>query len=199
MPLVIPNGYANFQLTIRNLDGGISGRSSVALGIHTTGTFGQTEVNRLSNLIRDDLKTLWDNRWEVGPTHVNFTVAGLPLVFDDTTAEAGTHAADTYAPPQVATVVTKFTSIAGRKFRGRMYLPGVPQGSVGDDGGINPAYVTIVNTAMSTLMADLVADAACDEISLFHDSTTPGATAPTAINSMFARSRAGTMRPRQRR
>lgn len=199
MPLVIPEGFGNIVLKIQNTGGGQSSVNSIALGVSTTGTFGQTEFNSLSNIMRDGLKTLWDNGWFVGPTHGNFTFGGLPIVFDDTTTEVGTHTADTYAPPQIANVVTKSTGLAGRQFRGRVYLPGVPLGSAGEDGNINPAYTTSVNAAFAALRTALIADAACDQVVLFHDSTSPGTHTPNNILSFTSRVKVATMRPRQRR
>lgn len=41
-------------------------------------------------------------------------------------------------PPQVAAVASLRTAVAGRSFRGRMYVPGIPRAfSSGDDGVIN--------------------------------------------------------------
>lgn len=200
MPLVIPENYANLTLRIRNTGGGISQNNSISIGIKCLlNPWGQGEVNAVSNTCRDALKGLYDNAWELGNTHVIYGTGGVPAVFDDTTVELGTHAADVYAPPNCATIVSKQTGLAGRSKRGRFYLPGVPQGFIGEGGGLNPTHVTTVQAVVNALQTALEAEAAVDNLVLFHDSDSGGDTTPTAITSFLVRTVAGTMRPRLRR
>lgn len=67
-----------------------------------------------------------------GPTLVNIS---------DETPVAGTIASDT-VPQNTATLVRKRTDLGGRRGRGRLYLPGVPETEVNAVGTLTPAYVS---------------------------------------------------------
>lgn len=199
MALVIPDDCANWLVTILNTGGGASQKSSIGFGTSNASALDQTIVDRVSNLFRDNLKTMWDNNWGVGPIHVVERQGNFVYVWDNTTAELGTHSADTYAPPQVATVVSKQTGISGRSKRGRLYLPGVPAGYVGEDGNLNPAHVTAVQAAIDATFIAVIGDAAINTMALFHDESSPNPEAWDIIQSFRVRTVAGTMRPRLRR
>lgn len=199
MPLVIPNNHANIKLTIQNTAGGLSARSSIAVGVKTTGHYSQAGIALVANIMRDALAPLLDTGWLLGPTHVNETFGDVLYSWDDTGTEAGTHASATYASPAVAFVVSKQTGLAGRKYRGRVYFPGVAESDVDEAGAVAGATVNAVTAAFEDLRTDLLADASVDDVVLFHDSETPGSVVPTPITAFTCRSIVGTMRPRQRR
>lgn len=58
-------------------------------------------------------------------------------------------------PAQVAVVMTKRTSLAGRSRRGRMYLFGVSQGALEDQRHLTPTGLSLYNTVGSSLMSVL--------------------------------------------
>lgn len=199
MPLVVAPGYDNWTVTVQNTGGGASGQNSFSLGTQHTTPLGGTDVSRIANLFRDALTPLLDNGWLLGPVHVVTNVGGVLQVADDTGTEAGTASAAVYASPAVAHVVTKNTGLLGRSQRGRIYFPGVPEADVDEGGILAGARVNAVTAAFEDLRADLIADAAIDNVVLLHDSESPGDHTPTVIASMFCRTVVGTMRPRQRR
>lgn len=199
MPLNIEPDFANWIIRIRNTGGGISSNNTIAIGTHNVAPLDQTSVARVANLMRDALKTLYDAAWELGPIHVVEGDSPVNRIWDDTIVEPGTHAADVYAPPNVATIVSKQTGLAGKSLRGRFYLPGVPQGFVGEGGGINPTHVTAVQTAVDLLKSTVIADAAVDYLALFHDEPSSPQVTPHQIDNFLVRTVAGTMRPRLRR
>lgn len=198
MSLVIPDQHSNWRITINNVAGGLSARSSVSIATKNTADLTQTDVNRIANLFRDGLKVCWDNQWSVGPVHVNETADGSFKVWDDATTEAGTATANTYLPPAPAYVVSKNTGFAGRSQRGRLYLPGV-QDNVGEDGVLDTTDQSNKQTAMTNLLAAVDADASVDYCVLLHDEETSVEATPTRITSFTVRSLIGTMRPRMRR
>ena len=197
--LVIPANFANFILTITNTGAGLSSRNSVAFGFDLTAGLTQGDVGRIANLLRDGLTPMYDNAWILGPTHAVEGTGAAPLVWDDTGTEAGIAGASVYSPPSVSYVVSKRTNIGGRAFRGRMYLPGVQEGDVDEAGIIAGARVNTTQATLDALKVALLADPAIDQLVLFHDDTTPGALAPTTIQSYLVRNVVGNMRPRQRR
>lgn len=66
--------------------------------------------------------------------------------------------ATTSMPPQVATLVRKVTASGGRRGRGRMYFPGVPETGVDDAGVISGAGVTAWTTALADFLGALTAN-----------------------------------------
>ena len=199
MPLVIPPTYANFHLTLTNSAGGASGKNGIAIGIKRLINFAQSDVDRIANLMRDGLKGLYDSSWTLGPVHVNDNQAGVHLVWDAAVTEAGTLSAFAQVPPAVALVVSKQTGLSGKAHRGRLYMPGLAEGSVDEAGIVNSGLVGTWQAAFNALIISLVADAAIDELALFHDSATPGGLDPDTINTFVVRNVVGNMRPRQRR
>lgn len=199
MPLVIPPTYANWTLTLTNSGGGLSGRNSVSIGMEHAAGLTQTDVGRIANLLRDGLTPRYDNTWLLGPTHVVFNNAGTMQVFDDTGTEAGTHVSIATTPPSVALVVSKNTGLLGPRHRGRMYMPGLDEGQIGEDGIVSGSERNAWQTSIDALFASLVADAAVNQLVLFHDVSTPNANTPDIITSFTVRTTVGNMRPRQRR
>lgn len=200
MPLVIPNDCANWTLTLTNASGGASSRSSVSLAMRHAANLTQADVGRIANLLRDGLAPRYDNSWLLGPTHVVENQGGPPFnVWDDTGTEAGTHAVAAYAPPAIALIITKQTGLAGRSFRGRLYMPGVDEDNIDETGAINGAEVNAWQTSIDNLRTALLADAAVDDLILLHSEGNPNAGIPTVITSFTVRNIVGGMRPRQRR
>lgn len=200
MALVIPDDCSNWIVTITNSGGGASAKSTISLGTANSGILDQTKVDRISNLFRDGLKPFWDSGWSVGPVHVIESQGGPPYnVWDNTTTEAGTNGAAVYASPAVSIIVTKQTGIGGKAYRGRMYLPGIQESNVDEAGTIDSGAVSAYQTLIDALKTNLLADAAINDLTLFHDEESPAAGTDTVISNLLVRSVVGTMRPRQRR
>lgn len=199
MALVIPPNYSNWTITLTNASGGSSAESSVSCGAATNGLLTQTDVNRVANIWRDGLKAGWDSGWTVGPVHVVENDSGVYKVWDDNTQEAGTATAAVYSPPSVSIIVSKNTGLRGRAHRGRMYMPGVVETSVGEDGRLDSGYVTAWQTLVDNLHTALLADASIFSLSLLHSETSPVANDPDILENFHVQTVVGTMRPRQRR
>lgn len=199
MSLVIENGIANWIITIQNSNGGTSSLSSVAIATSLDSALDQSAVDRIANVHRDGLKGAWDNGWSVGPVKAYEREAGVLHIWENGTTEAGTATAADYASPAVSWIVHKGTSLAGRQFRGRMYMPGVIETKVGEDGLLDATYRSDLQTVISTWWANLLADAAINAVRLLHDSSSPGSHASNVITDLIVQNRVGTMRPRQRR
>lgn len=190
--------FSNWTVTITNGSGGASAVNTVSLGIAYEGDLDQSAVDAIANIFRDSLTPLYDNSWILGPVHVRG--GGDPgFVFDSAGTEAGTDSSTAYASPAIAHVCSKQTGIPGRKFRGRFYLPGVPEADVDESGTLAGSRVNDVNAALVTLQTDLLAVGPLADIVLFHDEESPGSHQPTSIANIVCRTVVGTMRPRQRR
>lgn len=199
MPLVIPDGHANWHVDIVNSSASDSGRSSVAFGTNLFGPLTQTIVDRVANLFRDGIKPIYDNSWFVGGVRVLENDAGTMKAWEQGLGEAGTASARDCCPPATSHVVSKRTGLAGKAHRGRLYLPGVPEGDVDEAGTLSNGYVTAIQTVLDSLQTAVEGDAAIVNLCLFHDDSTPGALPPDQVLSLQLKSTVGTMRPRQRR
>ncbi len=105
-------------------------------------------------------------------------------------------------PPLVqntAVLLKKNTGLGGRRNRGRMYVPGIPEGKVFGNGQIVGADHATWNTAAGNLRAELAALSFVTECVIFHTTAdgVPGI-APTPIVSMTADTQVATQRRRLR-
>lgn len=99
------------------------------------------------------------------------------------------------APPNVALLVRKNTVYGGRKYRGRMFWPGILTGSeINPDGTIASATVTALQTHFNALYADCAAGAG-SRMQLLHND---GTTAPTDLASFTVQPVCATQRRRLR-
>jgi hypothetical protein len=76
-----------------------------------------------------------------------------PYEFDRTTTGAGTFAGNG-APINVASMTQFISGLIGRSYKGRMYLPAVPEGVV-EARTLDPVWVTATQLAITNAMGDL--------------------------------------------
>ncbi len=199
MALVIPPFTSNWIITIQNNVAGESAFSSIAIGMgHQTQPLTQATVDRVSAIVRGKLALLYDDSWRIGPIKVLEGTTLGPQVWFNYLENGGAANTTPYSSPAVAQIVSKLTAFSGRRFRGRVYLPGVPDAMVNEGGVIDTARVDFVQGRFNELLTELEADAAIDGVALFHDSSTPSTGAQRVV-AFKARNIVGTMRPRQRR
>lgn len=98
-------------------------------------------------------------------------------------------------PPAVAVRCTKNTALAGRKWRGRMFLPPamIAEANVNNAGVIDSTTLDSIQTKCDDLLTGL-ADAGYPMYLLHHDLSTP-----TPVTTLQVRNHVGTQRRRQRR
>jgi hypothetical protein len=94
--------------------------------------------------------------------------------------------------PQVAYLARKSTALAGRKNRGRMYLPGVTETEVDGAGLVSAAFQGDMNTAFAALITSWAGNDLTPVI--LHNSLE----APTAIDQLTLESVVATQRRRLR-
>lgn len=98
--------------------------------------------------------------------------------------------------PQVAFLVQKQTSQGGRTGRGRWYIPGVPEGSIGPDGVISGGKVALLQSKVDDFWSDIVA-ADIDPVLLHGEGVV--AESPYLIENFVVQSLAATQRRRLRK
>lgn len=120
---------------------------------------------------------------------------GTSLVTTTGTGAAPTNDQPIFAP----LVVTKITSFAGKKFRGRMYPPAtlLDEASVDAGGSIGAGAVTGLQTIWNTFYTQLIAGSVPPM--LMHESSTPGLSSATPIDSFLVRGVCGVQRRRRTR
>ena len=90
-------------------------------------------------------------------------------------------------PLDTAIVVKKLTGLAGRRFRGRLYLPGIPEGAVDDAGILLSSYVTSLASAFSLLLTRFAAfTIPAMQIALLHRPITKPAVPEYTLESIEA-------------
>lgn len=98
--------------------------------------------------------------------------------------------------PNVAMLVRKQSLLGGRRNRGRMYIPGVSQSDVGEDGTLVGASLIAFQTAMDDFLTEIEATG-CTPVLLHSESL--GVLAPTPMTSFSVQSLVATQRRRLRR
>lgn len=100
------------------------------------------------------------------------------------------------APPNVTYLVQKQTAFGGRAGRGRLYMPGVTEGSIGSDGVLVGATVTAIQNSFDSLQTAL--EAADLFPVVLHGEGSP-LSVPSGITSFAVSTLAATQRRRLRR
>jgi len=98
--------------------------------------------------------------------------------------------------PATSLLVQKTTSFGGRAGRGRMFVPGMSEADVQEDGDVDPAYLTAAQGSFDSLHSDMVASGL--EPRLLHSATSPLST-PTLIDAFVVSGKVATQRRRLRR
>jgi hypothetical protein len=102
-------------------------------------------------------------------------------------------------PPNCALLIQKRTQLGGKRFRGRMYIPGAPEVQIQANGNLDPVYLAQVVQQMNQLYVALAGVNLVGELALFHK-TTPlqDAIPPTQITSLTVAGKIATQRRRLR-
>lgn len=154
---VIPAGYAEFAMDF--------GGAGLPLG--ATITFGvQNATAKGAAAALTDIIVAIDDAGMVQrlSSSVSSTRARLKLGPNSTGAAAEANAiisgaaGATMAPPNVCLLVEKNTNLGGRQGKGRMFLPGVPEGDVGNGGALGNEILTAFQTILGELAANLIAE-----------------------------------------
>lgn len=98
--------------------------------------------------------------------------------------------------PATALLVSKTTSFGGRAGRGRLYMPGMSESDVQEDGGVDAAYLTAAQASFDALRTDMIA--AGLEPRLLHSADSPLST-PDLIDAFVVNATVATQRRRLRR
>lgn len=160
-----------------------------------TPPFTQTNANNLHNALASVLAPLYDSEMTFPET--TFLVGGdPPLRFVATGSAAGTRAALNEPSVNVAYLITKATGFAGRRYRGRLYLPAANEAAFTADGRLSAGEITVLQTAATGLFNVLggsVINTNVDQPVLLHSGAP---STPTTVTAYQAGSVVATQRRR---
>lgn len=95
--------------------------------------------------------------------------SGTVKQFETIANQPGGLTGNTMLPLNSAVVVKKQTGLAGRRNRGRIYLPGIPEDAVDDSGNVLGSFLTTINSKLNTFQANCIANVSPDcEVAILH-------------------------------
>lgn len=189
---MIPIGFG--VLTVAHIGAGISGEAIWSLGFDNNAsdtaaelanTFGAAietlgYVDCLSSSV-----TVTEVRVKLGPDATGPSAVASVQIDGSVGGQA--------APPQLATLVHKNTPLGGRKGRGRLFLPGLAEAALDQNGLITNAHKVAVETFLFDLLGGMTLGSTPPM--LMHSDET----APTAISTVEVDTVLATQRRRLRR
>lgn len=191
--MIVPDGYAQVHAKFLNAAGHLC---DCAWGYVITDIPDQTAIDDISDVLATAYKLVLASSSEFLGVHVEVGASPFDLIFDSTSgAGSGTVGGD-ISSPQVQCLVKKVTGAAGRKNRGRMYVPDVAEAVVDQSGVINVTgrgRADLVATAFFTGVLGVAADFTVPVL-LHTDATTP-----TVIVGFTVEVKAATQRRRLER
>ncbi len=103
-------------------------------------------------------------------------------------------------PQNTAALVQKRTAVAGRRNRGRFYLPGIGESVVDNIGQITPANVAAMNADLGLFLGKFgTTFAQLDAMVVLHNTGISGAPSPTPVTQLLVDPIVATQRRRLRR
>jgi hypothetical protein len=200
---VIPDGFAHVlhSLTLA----GDPEPMAVTYGVGLESTSGSNQLPQLAQdlhgLFGSNMMPKLVNKYSLTRTMLR---AGQADLAPDFTAEfngvtVGTGVGNTL-PQNCAILVKKATGLAGRRNRGRFYLPGIDESTVNEVGIITAATVTSIQNALNTFLTAVNGNLAVTNMVIIHQG--PGDVPflpPTPVTQLICDPLISTQRTRLRR
>lgn len=206
MPIEIPSGHGQVSYQFRGTTGAMED-TVVTIGMrrNTSGVGSPAAPSTIFTKFNDAMVTFWTGRatsaWIYEGLRAKYNDGTTLLDFERSATTPG-GSSSVPLPPQVAFLVRKASNLAGRKNKGRFYLPGcLTPASVDAGGTITGTVVTAMQTALNTLETEScvfaegggTAERKADFMILHTD-----ATAPTLISQLVPQPLVATQRRRVR-
>lgn len=190
----IPVGYAELHIHFR-LDGDPETMiSSIGLQLVSSPDF--VALSSSIDLACANFSDYITNQYLIGPHVLEVgTVDGTFPLNTIGAAVAGVGLGDA-TPQNTAYLVRKTTVLGGRRNRGRMYIPGIPEGSINGVGVIDAATVVAFQASLVAFFTEILDSDQVLAFVLFHE-TAPFD--PTQISDLQIQPQCATQRRRLRR
>ena len=168
-----------------------------AIGVDLAAGVGATAT--VTNLLDQTVNLAMDGATSsdltLGPGHTIYGQDGGDIRIDSANAPIAGVLGANALPANCAVLTRKLTASGGRRGRGRMYSPGIPETSVGFAGTYAAGVQATLQTALDLLRTNLIALAEVEDVVLFHDSAP---FTPTPITSLEVQPKIATQRRRMR-
>jgi hypothetical protein len=174
--VIIPPGFA--EVAARITLAGDAQTMNIVFGIEVeVPPFTQDLANLVSLHTADFIRSLTTTVYTYQGVDIAVGNDGAPTIFSSVTSAGVGEQAGSVLPQNSALLVHKRTARAGRRGRGRIYLPGIQENQVDNVGGVATAWITAANTEGANWLSDL--DGAGARMVLLHDTST--AVPPSAV------------------
>lgn len=190
MPVVIPAGFA--QMTMRmTLSGGQQTAENV-FGVNFTEASAFQEVADFwANTLMDLVSSVWTF------THASARVQE-GVVWEAAYNAPGLETASA-VPPNVSLLWRKITDSPGRRNKGRMYIPGIPEANVDGLGNLTAGMITSWNTVGTQFLTAIAGapSGGFGTMVILHEQTVPQPP-PTTVDQLATQTLVATQRRRLR-
>jgi hypothetical protein len=190
--IVVPPGFIEVLIRYTST---VGHRCQNVMGYAITDAWDQTATDTISADIAVPYKAQLSESSQFVGVKVLVGNDGPNPEFESTAGAGPGTESDSVCGPQVQGLLHKSTGLAGRKFRGRCFIPDMHEVNVDDSGGINSGGLGLLNGIANVLDSALGVGALIDHSVILH----PAGTDPTPITAMFAENHVATLRRRYKR
>jgi hypothetical protein len=156
----------------------------------------QADVNAISQSWSDNIVSLMNTDYDyIGVRVLHGQDGADPTLWESETGAKNGDAAGLCLPQNCAILIRKLPVVAARRNRGRMFIPGVPEGDVDNKGVVNLSDRTAWTAGALAFQADVAALDAAGQLEVFHSGPP---FAPAAVGALVCDTRIATQRRRLR-
>ena len=149
----LPVGYADVAFILSLI--GDPDPMVVTMGANPATTPTVAQANALKAAFGNRFAARIVNTYAIESVHILYQIdSALQIAVDSDTIQASMTNNSAAIPQNTAILVRKQTGFAGRAYRGRMYIPGVPEPDVSGTGELAGASLTAWQTAATGFLAD---------------------------------------------
>lgn len=182
--MLIPENYCQINFRYTGL-ACPTGAENVIGGFQGSGGLDPTEVANLAiDAWTDNIAALVVNDLTLSSVLVKFGPNADGPAVEVGSGQTGA-AGGAGMTPQNALLVNKLTNFGGRKGRGRLFLPGITEGTADESGVIAGGTVAIYQAGFDGFLADMISGGVQPKL-LHNDATTPYDITSFAVQSLMA-------------
>lgn len=193
----VPVGYGQLTALISLAGDQEIMSTGIGLRFDDADAVDQTLVNAYSTTFSVFLKGAMANVYSYEGLNLFIGTTLGDRSFDSSTGAGVGTAGVAPLPQNTSALVRKSSGFAGRKNRGRMFIPGIREANVGDNGELSGAEITRLQTLVDSFMSTMLAQASILDLVILH--SFGDATEPTVITAMTVDGIVATQRRRLRR
>jgi len=140
------------QWTFHYAGDNVSGDLVVTMGFfcNTSSDYDQSTNDAVSAAWEEVVAVTCDDSLTYTRLHTLINDSTNVLEFETISNTPGGLSGNQILPLNNAVVVKKLTGFSGRRKRGRLYLPGIPEDAVDDQGNVLGSFITTIVDAMTT-------------------------------------------------